>query len=146
MTFTGGAAPAYLFPTRSNNRVENLPKFSTQLRSIYKSLESRLKSNNKTLGQKTKEDIENIFKSLEKHEESAVLLISQLEKYYLTTRGDRGHAVVSNSAMAKALENFEKNMHKLRKRAINAIDIQAVLNTAVRDAESAQSDFGAFQE
>ena len=147
MTFTGGAvAPAYLFPTRSNNRVENLPKFSVQLRTIYKSLESRLKSNNKTLGESTKNDIENIFKSLERHEESAVLLISQLEKYYLTTRGDRGHAVVSNAAMAKALENFEKNMHKLRKRAINVVDIQTVLNTAVRDAESAQSDFGAFQE
>ena len=147
MTFTGGAvAPAYLFPTRSNNRVENLPKFSAQLRSIFKSLESRLKANNKTLGQTTKDDIERIFKSLEKHEESAVLLIKQLESYYLTTKGDRGHAVVSNAAMAKALENFEKNMHKLRKRAINVIDIQTVLNTAVRDAESAQSNFGAFQE
>ena len=146
MSFRGGAAPAYLFPTRSNNRVENLPKFSAQLRSIFDSLERRLKSNNKTLGQTTKDDIEKIFKSLEKHEESAVLLIKQLESYYLTNRGDRGHAVVSNSAMAKALENFEKNMHKLRKRAINVIDIQTVLNTAVNDAESAQSDFGSFKE
>ena len=129
----------------SNNRVENLPKFSAQLRSIFKSLESRLKSNNKTLGQTTKDDIEKIFKSLEKHEESAVLLIKQLETYYLTNRGDRGHAVVTISAMSKALENFEKNMNKLRKRAINVVDIQTVLNTAVNDAESSQSDFGAFQ-
>jgi len=37
-------------------------------------------------------------------------------------------------------------MHKLRKRAINVIDIQTVLNTAVNDAESAQSDFGSFKE
>jgi len=145
-TFRGGAAPAYLFPSRSNNRVENLPKFSAQLRNIYKSLVSRLKRNNKTLGDLTKKQIEDIFESLERHEGEAVKLITELEQYYLSTNGDRSPGLITNSAMAKAVQHFEKNMHKLRKRAINIVDIQSVLNTAVNDAETAQSNFGSFQE
>ena len=145
VTFRGGAAPAYLFPSRSNNRVENLPKFSAQLRNIYKSLVSRLKRNNKTLGDLTKKQIEDIFESLERHEGEAVKYITELEQYYLSTNGDRSPGLITNSAMAKAVQHFEKNMHKLRKRAINIVDIQSVLNTAVSDAESAHSNFGTLE-
>ena len=82
VTFRGGAAPAYLFPTRSNNRVENLPKFSAQLRSIFNSLERRLKANNKTLGQTTKDQVEAIFKSLEARSEDTRLNSSHITISY----------------------------------------------------------------
>ena len=49
----GGASPAFLFPSRSSNRVESLPKFSEQLRTIYKSMVSRLRARNKTLSKDT---------------------------------------------------------------------------------------------
>ena len=136
-----GGAPSFLFPSRSGNRVENLPKFSAQLRSIYKSMVARLRSRRKTLAQTTTDEIEKIFSSLEKHENEAIVLVTTLEKYYLSNGSNRDPAEISKYAMDKAVENFEKNMGKLRKRAINIVDIESVLNTAVRDAESAQSNF-----
>ena len=135
-----GGAPGFLFPARSGNKVENLPKFSAQLRSIYKSMVARLRSRRKTLAKSTEDQIEKIFSSLERHENEAVVLVTTLEKYYLTNGSNRNPEVVSDAAMKKAVENFEKTMGKLRKRSINIVDIESVLNTAVNDAESVQSN------
>jgi len=139
-----GGAPSFLFPSKSGNKVENLPRFSAQLRTIYKSMVSRLRVKNKTLAETTKTNIEKIFSSLEKHEQEAVVLITQLEKYNLVNGSNRNPAEISDAAMTKAVDNFEKTMGKLRKRSINIIDIESVLNTAVNDAESAQSNFGSL--
>jgi len=135
-----GGAPGFLFPARSGNKVENLPKFSAQLRSIYKSMVARLRSRRKTLAPTTTDQIEKIFSSLERHENEAIVLVTQLEKYYLANGSNRNPEEVSNAAMKKAVENFEKTMGKLRKRSINIVDIESVLNTAVNDAESVQSN------
>jgi hypothetical protein len=129
----GYSSPAFLFPAKGNNRIENMPKYSAQLRVIYNNMVAKLNSYNKTLGETTKESIEKIFTSLEKHENEAVAAINKLEAYYLDNR-NRNSAVIDKDAMTQAEKNLEKNMQKLRKRAINIVDIQAVLNNAIKDA------------
>jgi hypothetical protein len=142
--FTGGAVPAYLFPANSSQSVENIPKFSEQLYRVYKSYENRLKAQKKTLSDATKKDIEAIFDSLKAKEQSAVVLIKQLEAYNNTNKltGNRNPEEVSQKAMDEAYSNFDSLMNKMRKRAINLVDIQAVLGQAVLDAETVHSTFG----
>lgn len=142
--FTGGAAPAYLFPANSSQSVENMPKFSVQIQRVYDSFVSRLRAQNKKLGDTTVISIKAIFKSLEDKEKDAIRVVKQLEAYQKTNKltGNRDHEVVSQKAMDEAYKNFDSLMNKMRKRAINLVDISSVLGQAVRDSESAQSNFG----
>lgn len=142
----GAMAPAYLLPS-THQPVENMPSYSKQLRSIFSGYESRLRSYNKTLSAKTKEDVEKIFKSLEEHEGKARRLVLQIESYskLVSASGNRTPGNVQQADIDKAVTDFEKSMGKIRKRSINIIDINQVVGQAVRDAELTSSGLPAFQ-
>ena len=128
----------YRFPSRSYNRIENFPIFSKQLRTIYTNLQSRLKSYQKTLGETTKQKIEEIFSNLEKHENEAKELIKRLEYYYIDIKANNNKVgeILTDEALNNAKKNLNKNLNKIAGRSTSILDIEQVINTAVMDSKS----------
>ena len=144
--FYVGLTPAkgggFVFPSTSKNRIENIPIYSKQLRSMFEILKNRLRSYNKTLGKTTEDKIENIFKSLEKHEKEAKELINQLDYYYLDVKvnKNRNAEEVTDTAWENAKKNLDKNLKQIKNRSYQILDIGDVLIHANHDAKIAATD------
>lgn len=137
----GAVGPSFIFPaTKSNNRIENFPLFSKQIRIAFKNLKSKLNFYNKKLGKTTEDKIEEIFASLEKHEKEAMEAIKQLEYYYLDLQVSKNKSAenVSAKAIEDAKANFKKNLDKINRRSINLLDIAKAYNIAIVDQSSFQ--------
>jgi hypothetical protein len=132
----GNIGTSYIFPsTNYNNKLENFPRFSVQLRKAFQNLKSKLNSYNKTLSSKSEEEIERLFKSLEGHEESAVIELNKLEDYYSITRikGDRSAEEIQDTGIESAKESLKEHFDKMNKRVINLVDVAGTYNIAVAD-------------
>lgn len=139
LSLTGGG---YIFPSKSNNKMENIPKFSKQIRSAFAVLKSRLNSYQKTLGEKTQRKIEEIFSNLEKHELEAETFISKIDAYYidLKANNDRSNTYITDAMLDEAKKNLDKNLKKIHDRSYQLFDINSVITKAVVDAAKKQSN------
>jgi len=134
----GGAIPSSLTGGNYNGRKVQIPKFSTGFRAVYNSYLNRLKSMNKTLSQKTKTTVEEVFKSLEDKENKLSSWIDYLQRYYEITKleGNSSNENISEEDLKNAYNKYEKSLNKLRRRAINTVDILTTLSQATNDMEN----------
>ncbi len=134
--FSGGNISSYIFPTSNySHKLENFPKFSTQLRKAFKNLKSKLNSYNKMLSEPTEKSIEELFKSLEKHENYARDKIQELEYYFLSTsiKGDKQSLKIEPADVENAKKDLKEHFNKMNKRAISLLDITLPYNEAIGD-------------
>ena len=141
----GGAILSSLsIPGLSNNKLENFPKFSKQLRNAFRNLKNKLNYYNKTLGKITESKIEEIFTNLEKHEDEAYELVKQIEYYYLNMKitNDKSSQTVSDEAVSEAKTKLKEHIEKINKRSINLVDIAAAYGLAIADQQKSSSNSG----
>ena len=134
--FSGGNISSYIFPTSNySHKLENFPKFSTQLRKAFKNLKSKLNSYNKMLSEPTEKSIEELFKSLEKHENYARDKIQELEYYFLSTsiKGDKQSLKIEPADVENAKKDLKEHFNKMNRRAISLLDITLPYNEAIGD-------------
>ena len=87
------------------------------------------------LSEPTEKSIEELFKSLEKHENYARDKIQELEYYFLSTsiKGDKQSLKIEPADVENAKKDLKEHFNKMNKRAISLLDITLPYNEAIGD-------------
>ena len=121
----------------SLKRISELPRYSSQIRSMYNHYKQRLLNMNKTLSENTQKSIEDVFNSLEQKEEAINNTINCLANYADKLNQDNDFSIrdVEEEEFVNACKSYDKNIEKYQKRLHNLLDILTVASKATSDVE-----------